>query len=232
MVKKYHKETKYFKKSKNAQEAHEACRPTNAFTQDVFGKDGITSQQNRLYKMIWTRTIASQMAPAELEIKTVKINPFVDDEKSCKKIAKAMMLEQQETLKSQIKELESQKGKENDIKEINDKIKNTKVKTNGIKKTIEDITFVGKHEKILFDGFLKASGFGSAQKDEDDNEENDEEEETVARKLVKSAKSKKLEALFEKLKKGDVVSCFYMNSEEKFTKPPHARYTEASLVKN
>lgn len=227
---KYHKETKYFKKSKNAQEAHEACRPTKAATQDVYGRDGITSQQNRLYKMIWTRTVASQMTPAELEIKTVKINPIIDDSSSCDKLAKNMTKEKKEEIKAKIEELKEEKGKDTELKTKKTELKNIKTNAENVKKTIQDITFIGKHEKILFDGFLRASGYGSTEKDEDIEDE-DEEDETVARKLVKSAKSKKLEALFEKLKKGDSVNCFYMNCEEKFTKPPHARYTEASLVK-
>ena len=154
---KYHKETKYFKKSKNAQEAHEACRPTKIATQDVFGRDGITSQQNRLYKMIWTRTVSSQMTPAELEIKTVKINPIIDDDKSCEQLAKNITKERKETLTKQIEDLKSEKDKEAELKKKNTELKNAKIKADNIKKTIEDITFVGKHEKILFDGFLKAS---------------------------------------------------------------------------
>lgn len=226
---KYHKETKYTKKSKNAQEAHEACRPTKAANQDVYG-DGITSQQRRLYKMIWTRTVASQMTPAELEIKTVKINPVIDDSTECDKLAKEITKEKKEEIKAKIDELKKGKGKAEEVKTKKNELKNVKTKVENVKKTIQDITFTGKHEKILFDGFLRASGYGSTEKEEDIEEEN-EEDETVARKLVKSAKSKKLEELFGKLKKGDKVSCFYMNSEEKFTKPPHARYTEASLVK-
>jgi DNA topoisomerase I len=227
---KYYKRTQYTKKGKNAQEAHEACRPTKATTRDVFGRDGITSPQNRLYKLIWTRTIASQMTPAELEIRTVKISPIIDTDTKCKKIAKDTEIDKRSIAKTELNELKSVKGKEVEIKDKNTYIENIKVKKSDIKKNIEEIEFIGKHEKIIFDGFLKASGFGSTEKDEDEDEKDDEEE-SVARKLVKSHKSKKLEELFGKLKKGDKLYCFYLNSEEKFTKPPHARYTEASLVK-
>lgn len=229
---KYYNFTKYTKKSKNAQEAHEACRPTKASVQDVYGRDGITSQQNRLYKMIWTRTIASQMSPAELEIKTVKINPVIDDDSLCDNISKKVTKEKKNNINKQIELLNSEIGKEKEkeIKKKTEELKKCKTKKSDVKNIIESITFIGKHEKILFDGFLKASGYGSVEKDDDNEDENDEDE-TVGRKLVKSEKSKKLEALFDKLKEGDIVSCFYMNSEEKYTKPPHARYTEASLVK-
>jgi len=56
----------YVTKSKGAQEAHEAIRPTNF---DVTSLDG-SSQESRLYELIWNRTVASQMANAQLE-KTV-----------------------------------------------------------------------------------------------------------------------------------------------------------------
>ncbi|MFA7193931.1 MAG: type I DNA topoisomerase [Candidatus Paceibacterota bacterium] len=52
----------YGKKSKSAQEAHEAIRPTN------FAKDnsGQTEEQKRLYNLIWARTVSSQMIDAQL----------------------------------------------------------------------------------------------------------------------------------------------------------------------
>lgn len=52
----------YAKKSKNAQEAHEAIRPSHIGVLDA----GINEEQRLLYKLIWERTVASQMADAEL----------------------------------------------------------------------------------------------------------------------------------------------------------------------
>lgn len=52
----------YAKKSKNAQEAHEAIRPTNLSVESAGGDEA----QKRLYKLIWQRTIASQMADAKI----------------------------------------------------------------------------------------------------------------------------------------------------------------------
>ena len=57
-------------KSKGAQEAHEAIRPTYISTHNVEG----TAQEKRLYDLIWKRTIASQMADAELEKTNIYIN--------------------------------------------------------------------------------------------------------------------------------------------------------------
>lgn len=56
-------------KSKGAQEAHEAIRPTYIENAKIEG----TTQERRLYDLIWKRTIASQMADAELEKTTVTI---------------------------------------------------------------------------------------------------------------------------------------------------------------
>ncbi len=50
-------------KSKNAQEAHEAIRPTNIFTKSV----KIGSDENKIYELIHTRTVASQMKDAKVE---------------------------------------------------------------------------------------------------------------------------------------------------------------------
>ena len=56
-------------KSKGAQEAHEAIRPTDMSRPTIAAEP----DQNKLYKLIWKRTLASQMADAQLERTTVKI---------------------------------------------------------------------------------------------------------------------------------------------------------------
>jgi DNA topoisomerase-1 len=63
----------YTTKAKNAQEAHEAIRPTDfsRLPQDV--KKYLDADQARLYDMIWKRAISSQMNPAEIERTTVEI---------------------------------------------------------------------------------------------------------------------------------------------------------------
>ncbi len=67
---KYHQFRQYKNKSKGAQEAHEAIRPTYIDNQEISG----TNQEKKLYDLIWKRTIASQMAEAELEKTTVTID--------------------------------------------------------------------------------------------------------------------------------------------------------------
>lgn len=67
----------YATKSKNAQEAHEAIRPTHAIKQSA----GTTDEQKRLYRLIWQRTIASQMSDARIA-KTKVIANVLDSQTS------------------------------------------------------------------------------------------------------------------------------------------------------
>ena len=66
----YVKTRQYHTKTKGAQEAHEAIRPTYMDQTEIEG----TSQECKLYDLIWKRTIASQMADAELEKTTATIS--------------------------------------------------------------------------------------------------------------------------------------------------------------
>jgi DNA topoisomerase-1 len=63
----------YQAKAKNAQEAHEAIRPTDLTRRPADMRRRLDNDQARLYDLIWTRTIASQMESAELERTTVDI---------------------------------------------------------------------------------------------------------------------------------------------------------------
>ena len=65
----YHKSRNFSTKAKGAQEAHEAIRPTYLDQSSVEG----TRAEQRLYELIWKRTIASQMSEAKLEKTTITI---------------------------------------------------------------------------------------------------------------------------------------------------------------
>jgi DNA topoisomerase-1 len=65
----YSKTRKYHTSSKGAQEAHEAIRPSYMEKSNIEG----SAQEKRLYELIWKRTIASQMADAEIEKTTITI---------------------------------------------------------------------------------------------------------------------------------------------------------------
>jgi DNA topoisomerase I len=63
----------YKTKAKNAQEAHEAIRPTDVFRKPEAVAKYLDKDQARLYELIWKRAVASQMASAELEQTTAHI---------------------------------------------------------------------------------------------------------------------------------------------------------------
>src|SRR6478609_2663492 len=69
----------YQTKAKNAQEAHEAIRPTDVARRPKDTKTFLDSDQARLYELIWLRTMASQMESAELERTTADITANVSD---------------------------------------------------------------------------------------------------------------------------------------------------------
>ena len=73
----YVKPRQFTTKSKGAQEAHEAIRPTDMAHDTIVG----TVPEKRLYELIWKRTIASQMADADVEKTTVTIN--MDNSSEC-----------------------------------------------------------------------------------------------------------------------------------------------------
>jgi len=72
----YLKVRRYHTSSKGAQEAHEAIRPTYVSHATIEGN----AQEKRLYALIWKRTIASQMADAEVEKTTIDIHPSTRQE--------------------------------------------------------------------------------------------------------------------------------------------------------
>ena len=72
---------KYTVKAKNAQEAHEAIRPTEMTRRPRDVAKHLEPEQAKLYELIWTRTIASQMESAELERTTVDILALAGERK-------------------------------------------------------------------------------------------------------------------------------------------------------
>ncbi len=65
----YHKARKFTTKTKGAQEAHEAIRPTYMDKRSA----GANADEKRLYELIWKRTLASQMADAEIENTRIEV---------------------------------------------------------------------------------------------------------------------------------------------------------------
>jgi len=201
----YYRKFIYKNKNTNSQESHEAIRITDVNKTSVLGIDGLNIQHDRLYKIIWKRTVASQMNPCKLENKTVKI---------CESPSKK-----------------------------------------------DSLIFVGKHSKILYDGYMKVmnmyknkskskskskntiDGEEQTNNDDDDdgNDDNDnnndnnndeiedDDENNSDDKVEKQ--SDYLEKIFDKLKKGDSAFIKNIDTIEKYTKPKESRYNEASLIK-
>jgi DNA topoisomerase-1 len=70
----------YKTKSKNAQEAHEAIRPTSTARHPDSLKDRLDHDQSRLYELIWKRAVACQMASAVFDTVSVDLRPSGDTE--------------------------------------------------------------------------------------------------------------------------------------------------------
>jgi DNA topoisomerase-1 len=67
----------YRAQAKNAQEAHEAIRPTDLSRLPASVRGALSEDQARLYELIWKRTLASQMASAEIDQTAIVITPSV-----------------------------------------------------------------------------------------------------------------------------------------------------------
>lgn len=70
----YYNRKQYQLKNDNAQEAHEAIRPTDVNTQDLKLSGKIGHDEIKLYKLIWKRSVASQMKPAIYDVVHIDIN--------------------------------------------------------------------------------------------------------------------------------------------------------------
>ncbi len=67
------------KKAKNAQEAHEAIRPTDIFRTPQSVKKYLSTDQNKLYDLIWSRALSSQMESAKFDRNTITITSENND---------------------------------------------------------------------------------------------------------------------------------------------------------
>ena len=77
----YYRYVQYNTKSKNAQEAHEAIRPTSINISELNNEN---NDENKLYKCIWNRTVASQMKPALYNILKIKLIKDIEKIKDIK----------------------------------------------------------------------------------------------------------------------------------------------------
>jgi DNA topoisomerase-1 len=73
--------TKYKTSSKNAQESHEAIRPTDINIEELGNNEDFSATEKKVYRLIWERTVASQMTPAKIERVELQILISNRDEK-------------------------------------------------------------------------------------------------------------------------------------------------------
>jgi DNA topoisomerase-1 len=77
----YYRKVEYKSKTKNTQEAHEAIRPTDVFTTEIEVDGRIGNDEIKLYNLIWKRTVASQMKPAEYNVTSIQISISKESDK-------------------------------------------------------------------------------------------------------------------------------------------------------
>ncbi len=70
----YYGKPRRFKSKKDSQDAHEAIRPTDVFLSPISIKSSLSADQFRLYKLIWSRFLASQMSNAVYDTLKIKID--------------------------------------------------------------------------------------------------------------------------------------------------------------
>ena len=217
---KYYRYMEYKSKSTNIQGAHECCRVTDINKESVLGVDGLNAQHNRLYQMIFRKTISSQMSPSEFDLLTVKIineenHNDVNNDVNTTEITKSKKILKKDTKKDNKKE------------QVNN---NT-------------LTFIGKHEKNTFLGFLECMNMHKKKviknvlgdlevipEDELQQSEEEQDNEDNTDNIENIPNSDYLEKIFNSLKENQEVFAQSMNTIQKYTKPI-ARYTEASLIK-
>lgn len=70
----YYQYKNYVNKKGNTQEAHEAIRPVKISVTSINEKGNIGSDEKKIYQLVWNRTVASQMAPAEVDVYNINID--------------------------------------------------------------------------------------------------------------------------------------------------------------
>ena len=259
----YYRRIDYKSKNANSQEAHECCRPVDISRESVMGIEGMTTQHNRLYQLIWRRTIASQMAPADIETITIKISNQIVTTTGNTTTGNTINKKSKSNSRniSKNKSISQTKLDTNntDNTDNTDNTNNTTIDNINTDKGNKIYTFIGKFEKVLFDGYLvcmnlhKSSNtkkeltgndilnnlenINDASDIDDANDidasgsdsDIDDNQKLLEKPLKKS--SENIEKILSKLKEGSQVWIKTFTAIQKFTKPPHGRYTEAALIK-
>lgn len=163
----------YKSKSKNAQEAHEAIRPTNVkvLSDEIPNIGDLNRDHARLYDLIWKRFLACQMVEASLDQTTI-------DVEAASSVIPARRFEEASTL-----------GVQAGI-QLEDKSHGSPIEsgmTNGLLRATGSV--------IKFDGWLKVFGINKNKKDEEDSEESVDGDEKILPEVVQGQDLTKLQVL-------------------------------------
>lgn len=231
----YHNKTHYKTKDANAQEAHEAIRVIDPNILDVSNIEGLNSAHNRLYQLIWRRTIACQMSPADVELKTVKIKMSYNSSNN-NSINMPSVEQEQPIIKKKVK-IVKKKMDNPELSTEKSAIDDANIASNTNISLPSNLLFSAKHENILFKGFLIVYEKSSSKKnnidtnDDDSNDDNNDDENNDGNDSKNMIDSDQLGKIFDSLSIGANVLCHNIIADERISKPTHPRYTEASLVK-
>ena len=141
---------------------------------------------NSLYRLIWKRTVASQMSPADVEIKTVKIRMAVDKDANL----------------------------DSDHTKLNDKYKSLLFSGKHEKILFDGHLKVTNNKSVSKKNATKEDEEDEDEA-EGENADNGESETSNDSGKVKIKEDKNLEKLFDSLKKGQEVFCFSINLKKK-----------------
>jgi DNA topoisomerase I len=197
-------------KTKGAQEAHEAIRPTHMEIHSLASiedeklqpKGGYTSDMEKIYKLIWKRTMASQMKPTEYDAYQTEYQ-FVNYDIGLLAI----------TLYREIVEKYTEtEYEEKDLEDRFEKFKEYFCETNN---------YNSRYKNMTYPGFQLVYGKTLESCQNKPKEDNEEEQECLDKRLMDFLKM---------IKEGDMFIYILLNATEKETNPK-PRLTEASLVK-
>ncbi|CEM06872.1 unnamed protein product [Vitrella brassicaformis CCMP3155] len=200
---------RYTTRTKNAQEAHEAIRPTEmTLTADDVGARGVyAGDELKLYDLIWKRTIASQMSSAaydQLMIDVCDTSDFASPQEAIQRHTEGL-----------VKPRGRRKGQ--------------------LRQQATPNAFRASGSSLAFDGFLRVYQEGSrrgADMVDDEGQGAQSKGSSNTKSLILASDfSNGSWALVGVLAAGEAVSMSELNSTEHWTKPP-PRYSEASLVKH
>lgn len=201
----------YKTKSKNAQEAHEAIRPTLAARTPESCAAFLNIEQLRLYTLIWKRTMACQMVHATIDTVAVDLQCGVQDGNSNK----------------------SSKHDKHSAENSSATIAITPAnvfRANG--STIVDLGFMTVYREGHDDDAGGGTSGGAGGNENSNGGGSGDGENTGSKKIEDkySVVSDATESLLPIMNEGDIVELVKIVSEQHFTEPP-PRYTEASLIK-